>query len=74
MKAFDSKTAFLTSVLKTVMDPPGGLNELPPSVCMCDLCKNGKTMAHGGSAYTHNGAEENNSNLFAVKTNRSRHD
>ncbi len=25
MKAYDNKTALLKSVLKTVMDPPGGL-------------------------------------------------
>ena len=26
MKAYDNKTALSKSVLKTVMDPPGGLN------------------------------------------------
>ncbi len=40
MKAYDSKTAFLKSVLKTVMDPPGGLNEnnlymLCGANCLC---------------------------------------
>ena len=29
MKAYDNKTALLKSVLKTVMDPPGGLNSNP---------------------------------------------
>ncbi len=28
MKAYDNKTALLKSVLNTVMDPPGGLNQV----------------------------------------------
>ena len=36
MKAHDNKTALLKSVLKTVMDPPGGLNDIRNIPCIED--------------------------------------
>ncbi len=36
MKAYDNKTAFLKSVLKTVMAPPGGLKLIIFIICITE--------------------------------------